>query len=253
LYLNDDLIVNGTTIACANDILLSGSRGITVIGSTTNSSIFIADATITINLSSVTIVSETAFLAQGSNVTIISTGANFLTSTASAGVGCSASASLTFTAADSGALTARGLPAIGATSGACDCLLFVNGTYDVAGETGIGSFSNSSVRNPTILDGNFVAAGRSGAGIGSGAGNSVVGELTIWNGTLNISSQRGSEIGCGLADSGTSRVHNVTIHGGVIFASSNESSGIGTGGAAASGSSLIDNLWPAAGRSGQKV
>jgi hypothetical protein len=228
-------------------------------GSTANYSFFATDSRIEVELTAVSIRSQTPFTINSSTVSISFAGPNSISATLSGspGIGCGEFSNVTFAGLEDGSLSA-----IGAVDGngigpeqntSCGLLLFGNGTVDArsgsSGGAGTGPGRGpygSTVVGLQILGGQINASGSVGAGIGSGwgngnqygYGNSTVFAMTISGGNINASGSSGAGIGSGYGRGyedtltrgyGNSTVCAMTISRGTITANGLSGAEIGSG------------------------
>jgi hypothetical protein len=178
--------------------------------------ISITNSNVTVELQVVNINAETPFTSDRSNITLILSGTNRVQAgqPGQAGIGCGGYSNITFMAVNSGSLAVKTFDdaaAIGtATSGLCDRLRFINGTYTTTSMTratgigaGSGGTSDAIVNEIVIEGGQYVLATARGAAIGPGfAGSSLasgVRSITILGAAITVTSQLGTAIGAGYA------------------------------------------------------
>jgi hypothetical protein len=208
----------------------------------------------------VNITGSSPFLCQTSFVSIIISNSNQISTTASdhRGIECASVSNLTFSPINSGSLFVFGgnLSAGNGTgsNGACENLLFVNDSYSVSGEAGIGlgqdSSGSASVTTISILgDVIITIGGHFGAGIGSGqgsTGSSRFSRLAIFDGDITAPASNSSAGICsGQGDyGGSSVVSDLLIFNGKIAATGlREGAGIGScQSCLADGTSIVVNL-----------
>jgi hypothetical protein len=190
------LVVNGPRSECGNISLLETST-IVVSGRTTSNSVRITNAKIALRFADLSLSGPNPFTADNSEVSIVLSGANSVTSSGTDGpvIACERSSRLTFSGIGNGSLSVRTNPrspfaAIGA-AGFCDFLHFVNGNYEVsASDFGAGIGASSSSMNST----------------------SIVRELIIENGRFVVSSSLGAAIGTGYSERKGRNSNYKTLH-----------------------------------------
>jgi hypothetical protein len=234
------IAISGQTATCGGSSSIPIGQSFTITGSGgSGNQIEISNAALSLTLSAAT--ASAPLQISGSTVAIHFEGVNQFS-----GIQCSES-NATFQAIGEGSLRSNGgsSPGIGPPSpGVCFSLLFVNGTIEAEGSTGIGAGNSppsgeTVLKNLTVLGGSITAHGTGhGAGIGSGdcdtGGSTAVDSLALLGGAITAttaSEMDGAAIGSGRSHgSGRSAVGCITIANSTVSAQSGDfGSGIGTG------------------------